>query len=120
MTGPAVGDGGLVRPHVRTGGRTTPSREELRLESLVTTAETPGPPHVGLNPDEKAVLDVCRPDRAMSVSEIAAHLGQPPTLAKILVSGLADSGLVGVSTPPDTTSGSLLERVLHGLRALPA
>ncbi|MFF3786335.1 DUF742 domain-containing protein [Streptomyces sp. NPDC001933] len=120
MTDPAVGDGGLVRPHVRTKGRTAPSREELRLESMVTTADRHGPPPVDLNPDERAVLDFGRPGRAMSVTEIAAHLGQPPTLIKILVSGLADSGLVDVSTPPSAPEAHFLERVLHGLRALPA
>ncbi|MER6503319.1 DUF742 domain-containing protein [Streptomyces sp. NPDC001455] len=119
MTGPAAGGGGLVRPYVRTRGLTSPSHDELRLESLVTAAVN-RPDAGGLTPDERAVLDLCRPSEALSVSEIAAYLGQPPTLVKILVSGLADHGHVATFTPPATSEVTVLERVLHGLRALPA
>ncbi|MFB7918578.1 DUF742 domain-containing protein [Streptomyces sp. NPDC056061] len=119
MTVPAVGGCGLVRAYVRTRGLTSPSHDELRLESLVT-AVVGQPAAGGLSPDERAVLRVCRPSDALSISEIAAHLGQPPTLVKILVSGLADHGLLATSTPPIASETTVLERVLHGLRALPA
>ncbi|WP_329453326.1 DUF742 domain-containing protein (plasmid) [Streptomyces sp. NBC_01724] len=105
----------MVRSYVRTGGQTRPSRPELRLETLVTAT---GSTALGLGVDEKTVLDVCRQGGALAVSEIAAHLAQPPTLIKILVSGLADAGHVSATTTlPDN---DLLTRVLNGLRALTA
>ncbi|WP_457470018.1 DUF742 domain-containing protein [Streptomyces sp. TE4109] len=120
MTGPADGGGGLVRPYVRTRGLTSPSDSELRLESLVTVAAGRGPSAGELNPDERAVLGWCRPSEALSVSEIAAHLGQPPTLVKILISRLAEHGLLTIATPPPSPEITLMERVLNGLRALSA
>lgn len=55
----------------------------------------------------------------VSVAEISAHLEVPLGVARVLVGDMADEGLVQVSQPrtgrPDIV---LLERVLHGIRAL--
>ncbi|MFJ5734034.1 DUF742 domain-containing protein [Streptomyces microflavus] len=104
-------DGGIVRPYVVTGGRLTPSRPELRLETLVTST---GLDTKGLKVAERTVVNLCRQGGALAISEIAAHLKFAPTLVKILVSGLADSGHVDATTTlPDH---DILERVLNGLR----
>ncbi|MFD8727681.1 DUF742 domain-containing protein [Streptomyces sp. NPDC059611] len=103
----------MVRPYVRTGGRLAPSRPELRLETLVTTPNSEVNT-AGMRVEERTVINVCRQGGALAISEIAAHLGYAPTLVKILVSGLADSGHVNATTTlPDH---NLLERVLNGLR----
>lgn len=109
------GDPDLVRSYVRAAGRVRPSRN-LDLVTLVTAAKDPDQ---GLGPDERRVLAVCGRRGILSISEIAAHLDMPPSLATIVVADLLDSGHLTVPVPSDPlTSRELLEQVLAGLRAL--
>ncbi|WP_237404942.1 DUF742 domain-containing protein [Actinacidiphila reveromycinica] len=106
----------MVRPYVRTGGRSRPSRD-VRLESLVIAAPAPVQ---GLEPDARRVFALCR-GGVMAVAEIAAALELPPSVVRILVSGLIDSGHLAAPTRrsrADAPSIELLKEVLHGLRSI--
>jgi hypothetical protein len=110
-------DPDLVRPYVRAGGRSRPSRD-VRLESLVIAA--PAAPPQGLAPDARRVFALCR-GGVVAVAEIAAALELPPSVVRILVSGLIDSGHLAAPvrrTRADAPSTELLKEVLHGLRSI--
>lgn len=112
MTGPRR-DPDLVRAYVRTGGRSRATRD-LDLVSLIVAAKEAAP---GASPDARRVIALCR--SALSIAEIAAHLDLPPSVVKIVVSDLLDSGHVVTPKPAkDLPELSLLEEVLNGLRAL--
>ncbi|WP_084653121.1 DUF742 domain-containing protein [Nocardioides insulae] len=110
----------LVRPYALTGGRTRPSTA-YPLEALVHTDRHVLEGHVR-SPEERAIAELCRESR--SVAEVAALAQVPLGVARVLVSDLADRGVVRVHEPagPDSVSGgpdeSLLHRVLRGLRNL--
>ncbi|MFB7666581.1 DUF742 domain-containing protein [Kitasatospora sp. NPDC056138] len=124
---------GPVRPYVITGGRSRPSRnvqalEDLALESLVSVdpAAEPGgllDEEAGLNREHRRILALCR--QLLSVAEVAAHLGLPLGVVKVLVGDLWDLGAVQVlppAVPPvrqaERLPATLLEEVLVGLRQL--
>jgi len=106
--------GVMVRPYVRTGGRTRPA-VDLAIEALVSTApgalEPPGADH-------RAIAALCASPR--SVAEIAALLEIPLGVARVLVGDLAQDGGVVVhdTSGPDGPDATLMQRVLDGLRRL--
>ncbi|MFF0546333.1 DUF742 domain-containing protein [Nocardia thailandica] len=115
MTRPPRRDTDLVRAYVRTGGRHRPSRA-VDLIMLVTAALPAGPE---LGPDARRVLSICRGSGVLSVAEVAAHLDLPPSVAKIVVADLLDSGHLSTPAPArEVPQLALLEEVLTGLRAL--
>jgi hypothetical protein len=112
----ATGPSSVVRPYVRTGGRTR-AKLDLSLETLVSVLPKDVPyqlPH-----DEAAVLELCR-HQSRSVAEVAALHRVPIGVAKVIVGDLAAAGLLAVhrsfaATGPDL---ALMERVLGGLRRI--
>ncbi|GGU55976.1 hypothetical protein GCM10010211_21010 [Streptomyces albospinus] len=110
-------DPDLVRPYVRTGGRTRPSKD-VRLESLVFAATGTLP---GLSPDARRVIALFAPAQGggLAVADIASALALPPSTTRILVADLIDHGLMTLAqgNNVDRPPASLLERVLNGLRA---
>ncbi|WP_245976114.1 DUF742 domain-containing protein [Amycolatopsis palatopharyngis] len=108
----------MVRPYTRTGGRTRPGRD-LAMEALVSTSES-GRCGEARSVEHKGICDLCVETR--SVAEVAAHLGLPLGVVKVLVGDLAEAGLVRIQEPSllfgDRTSLEFMERVLDGLRAL--
>ncbi len=113
---PVTGPSSVVRPYVRTGGRTR-ARLDLSLETLVSLLPRDIPyrlPH-----DEAAVLDLCRA-QSRSVAEVAALHQVPIGVAKVIIGDLAAAGLLAVhrsfaASGPDL---ALMERVLGGLRRI--
>jgi len=104
----------VVRPYVRTGGRTRPA-VDLAIEALVSTAPgAPEPPGA----DHRAIAALCASPR--SVAEIAALLEIPLGVARVLVGDLAQDGAVVVhgTSGPDGPDAPLMQRVLDGLRRL--
>ncbi|HKQ42808.1 MAG TPA: DUF742 domain-containing protein, partial [Pseudonocardia sp.] len=104
----------MVRPYVRTGGRTRPA-VDLAIEALVSTAPgAPEPPGA----DHQAIAALCASPR--SVAEIAALLEIPLGVARVLVGDLAQDGGVVVhdTSGPDGPDATLMQRVLDGLRRL--
>ena len=111
-------DVSLVRPYSRTRGRTrTPV--DLALETLVSVTDR-GRRFVA-DPEHQPVIDLC--GQARSIAEIAALLGVPLGVARILVADLAQQRLLAVHGVAASVGGVgpsvvLMERVLAGLRRL--
>jgi len=122
----------LVRPYALTGGRTRSVGVELAIETLV--ARTDLRPTSLLSSEQQLFLD--RSADPISLAELAAYSRLPIGVTRVLVGdlcsegvmmivshGLRDSDMVtahddDASTAISTTDVNLLERVLHGLRAL--
>ncbi|GAA2667672.1 MULTISPECIES: DUF742 domain-containing protein [Actinosynnema] len=112
--GPAAGGGSLVRPYARTGGRTE-VRHDLRLETLVSTAN----PLLATGFEQRAIVELCTAPR--SVAEVSALLSVPLGVARVLISDLIGTGAVATHEGTGSPSGVdlvLMERVLDGLRKL--
>ncbi|MET8627172.1 DUF742 domain-containing protein [Kitasatospora sp. NPDC004669] len=112
---------GPVRPYVITSGRSRPTRADLAIESLVSALSEPPelPEHVLLNREHRRILGLCH--SLLSVAEVAAHLGLPLGVVKVLVGDLWDLGAVQVLPPvpqAERLPTTLLEEVLVGLRQL--
>jgi len=113
-------DSDLVRPYVVTGGRAH-ARGRFDLVSLVVavgevSTPSPGPDS---SPEKRHLLAMCR-GGALSVAELAAHLGLPSTVTKVLLGDLADAGYITTrapAPPAHSPDPELLKEVLDGLRA---
>ncbi|GGX86658.1 DUF742 domain-containing protein [Streptomyces minutiscleroticus] len=114
--GPWLDDaaGRLVRPYTVSNGRTRPT---LTMNLLSQVMSTGAAPRGYLGPEHNQALDLCR--GPVSVAEIAAHLGLPAVVTKVLLSDLVDCGALTTKFPAfhhNPTDRSLLEAVLDGLR----
>ncbi|MFD6415510.1 DUF742 domain-containing protein [Streptomyces sp. NPDC060194] len=105
-----------MRPYVITGGRAGTGAEPLHWESLVVAAAVPVP--AALQPEYRMILAHCQ--GLLSVAEVAAHLGQPPSVVQVLLSDLVDWGLI-LTRPPippaEHADVTMLRKVLHGLES---
>jgi hypothetical protein len=112
---PVAGGSAFVRPYVLTRGRTR-SSFVLSIETLVSAAADAAP--AGLTGEHQVVLGLCREPR--SVAELAAGVGVPLGVARVLVGDLAAAGTVAVhrSAGDSGPDMALMERVLSGLRRL--
>ncbi|PRY39538.1 DUF742 domain-containing protein [Umezawaea tangerina] len=114
---PVPGGRALVRSHVVTGGRGTPSRNTLDHVTLITASREDVE---GLEPETRRLVRLCL-GGWLSVAEAAVHLGLPVSVTKVLVADLVDSGHVTATAPAapaGAPSPQLLKDVLDGLRAL--
>lgn len=106
----------LVRPHVVTGGRAHPSRNIFDLVTLVIAVSDRTS---GLSPEKRRLIELSR-GGALSVAEVAGHLGLPVSVTKVLLSDLVDSGHIAIRPPvpaAELPKTRLLQEVLDGLRA---
>jgi hypothetical protein len=106
-----------VRSYVLTRGRSRPTRNTLRPETLLLAADPPRQPPPA-DRHAREVVRLCR--GTLALAEVAAHLGLPVSVVTILVSDLVDTGdLTLRSTQPHLPAGrDILEKVLDGLRNL--
>ncbi|MBA8951077.1 DUF742 domain-containing protein [Actinomadura namibiensis] len=109
---------GPERLYVVTRGRRDPGGPDLDLMTLVEAADAAAPP--GAPSEYPRILRLCR--RPVAVAEIAAHLGFPVSVVRVLLRDLLAAGLA-VARPPapgpaGTTDMETLEQVLVGLRNL--
>ncbi|GAA5145421.1 hypothetical protein GCM10023321_03280 [Pseudonocardia eucalypti] len=108
-----------VRPYAWTRGRTT-TGYHLEIETLVSTSSRGREQLVLLPFEHRSVAELC--EQARSVAEVAALLGVPLGVAKVLLGDMAGLGLVSVhstvSGNGDVPDLALMERVLSGLRRL--
>jgi hypothetical protein len=106
----------IVRPYAWTRGRTQ-SSVQLQVETLVSVAGRAGE---GAPVEHQTITELCH--LPQSVAEIAARLDVPLGVAKVLISDLAEAGLLTVHRNADPAGGEahlmLMERVLSGLRRL--
>ncbi|MDH6223448.1 MULTISPECIES: DUF742 domain-containing protein [Streptomyces] len=122
MTTPSEDDlvtGDFVRSYVITGGRRLPSATDLSLHTLVTLAPDRELPRRA-SPEVRAIWDICG-GGYLSVAEVAAHLGLPTAVARLLLTDLAEQGhLLRRAAPPpaQAVDRGTLEEVLHGLQTL--
>jgi len=108
----------LVRPYAVTGGRTRSQPVDLPLETLVTTTDEGHRALTSLQFERRSIATLCR--EPVSVAEVAARVGVPLGVARVLVGDMTDDGHLEVHLPaggarPDVI---LLERVLDGLRGI--
>ena len=112
-------DGPRVRPYVLTGGRTQASYE-LALETMVSLRADGNWAGPALNSEYQPVRVLCRTPQ--SVAEVAASLSVPLGVARVLISDMAELGLLHIHGTERTAEGrppmALMRRVLDGLQRL--
>ncbi|MDA0567397.1 DUF742 domain-containing protein [Streptomonospora sp. S1-112] len=110
--------GARIRPYTFTGGRTR-SRHPLMVQTLVSAADANAEVPSSLLPESRRIHQMCRETR--SVAEIAAELKIPLGVTQVLLSDLADQGLVYIHptiTGHSPSENQVLERALRGLERL--
>ena len=108
----------MVRPYTLTGGRTRSAAAEFPIETLVVTSPEGIRRIPTLSHESRRIAELCH--EPISVAEVAARIGVPLGVARVLVGDLSAEGVVDVHRPNggDRTDLKLLERVLGGIRAL--
>ena len=106
-----------VRSYVLTGGRTVPTRNTVRPETLVIAASPGKPLPISAGRTERALLGMCR--SLISLAEAAAYLELPVSVVLVVASDLVDSSHLLVRTTEGAPlNREVLEELLHGLRKL--
>ena len=109
----------MVRPYAWTRGRTR-ANYDLKLETLISTTDVGQDETRLLQLEHRSVSALCR--YPLSVAEIAAKLSVPLGVARVVVSDMAELGLISIHrTFADDDIAAhlvLMERVLSGLRRL--
>ncbi|MFG2000934.1 DUF742 domain-containing protein [Spirillospora sp. NPDC048911] len=110
--------GPVVRPFAMARGRTRSAHQGLDLIAVIVTAEVGMPDPRTLTPEDESILMLCV--RPQSVADVAAALGLPLGLVRILLGDLSDRGLVDIRRPAVAAAPDkrLLKEVIDGLRAL--
>lgn len=108
----------LVRPYSLTSGRTKPA-VEMALEALIQALPVRDYQSLELGDIEATIVALCA--QSPSVAEIAARVGVPIGVARVLVADLVESGHLRIlatlqDDASDTERRELIERVLGGLR----
>lgn len=107
------------RLYTLTGGRSQSDSGTFDLVTLVVAECDPTP---GMQSEHAAILRLCQ--RPTAVVEVAAELGLPGSIVRIMLADLLDTGRISARHPrtagtadrlPDPT---ILEQVLVGLRNL--
>ncbi|MCZ0982433.1 DUF742 domain-containing protein [Streptomyces diastatochromogenes] len=104
------------RLYTLTGGRSRAGSDAFDLVTLIVSESDPV---AGMQSEHAAILRMCRFPTA--VVEVAAGLGLPVSITRILLSDLHDTGRISARHPraayrlPDH---DILEQVLVGLRNL--
>jgi hypothetical protein len=113
--------GPVSRPYMVTGGRTRPrgTRYFDLVDMVVRSARLAEPAAIS-SPERARILELCR--IPTSVAEVAAIIGQPIGVVRVLLGDLVYENLIEVmeSAPRGgvVTDTHLLSRVLERLRAL--
>lgn len=108
-----------VRPYALTGGRTKP-RHHLLVETLISVPQYDPGFAATLMPESQALYERAR--ERISIAELSAHLTIPLGVIRVLISDLAAMEMVfihptGYAYQYDRP---MLERILDGLKKLPA
>ncbi|GAB2859986.1 DUF742 domain-containing protein [Actinocorallia aurea] len=107
----------FVRPFIVTGGRTRPADDRLRVETLVTAI--PAALSAPLSFERRRIVEVCQ--WPLSVAEIAASLGVPLGVTRVLIADLLAERYLTVHEQAGLNghlSLALLERIREGVRSL--
>jgi hypothetical protein len=106
-------EGVFVRPFIVTGGRTRPLHDGLRIETLVVATATALAAQ--LHFEQRQIVQWCR--TPISLAEIAALIGVPLGVARVLVADLYTDRLVELKEPKQVPE-HVLERIRDLVRAL--
>lgn len=108
-----------VRPYAWTKGRTT-SQVRFEIETLLSTTAAYSEHDESTSGEFHAVAALCHQPR--SIAEVAALLGIPLGVARVLAGDMAGAGLLAVhetaSVDGESPGLALMERILSGLRRL--
>lgn len=114
-----AGEAAMVRPYAWTRGRTK-ANYDLKLETLISTTELGEDETLLPQLEHRAVSALCR--YPLSLAEIAAKLSIPLGVARVILSDMAELGLISIhrTFAADDIAAHLvlMERVLSGLRRL--
>lgn len=106
----------LLRPYVRTGGRTR-ADADLPIEALVIGV--PSIDHTRMPPEHRQVHSLCTEPR--SVAEVAAYSRLPIGAARVIIGDMLIIGLLVLCSnevTAETPTMELMARVREGLRNL--
>lgn len=110
--------GRLVRPYAVAGGRTHPGTK-LGMVSMVTATGHINPEQT--RPGHQLILEFCE-DAPRSIAEVAAAIGQPLVVTKILVSDLIEDGAMTIPAPVSSSDTldphGLLQDIIDGIKNL--
>lgn len=111
--------GPVSRPYMVTGGRTRPrGTYHFDLVDIVVRSVRGADP-ASLDPERRRILDLC--SIPISVAEVAAIIGLPLGVVRVLLDDLLYEKLIEVMTTAPrgvVTDQNLLRKVLQGLQAL--
>ncbi|MHA6800303.1 DUF742 domain-containing protein [Bounagaea algeriensis] len=106
--------GPIVRPYLITRGRTPGGTTQVdRASQVVTVQPWPQTPRLELTPEHRAILESCR--KPAAVAELAAMMGRPLGVVRVLCGDLLEHEAVVVRSPRTQVSRQILEQVYHGL-----
>ncbi|WP_067808005.1 DUF742 domain-containing protein [Actinomadura formosensis] len=113
--------GPVVRPYAMTRGRTRPDGAGFELIAVVAATGVPPGDRLRYSPDHARVLRGCA--QPVPVVDLAADLGLPIGVVRVLLGDLRDEGLIAVIADQRSAAGrrppnGVLREVLNGLRAL--
>lgn len=112
---------GIVRPYALTSGRTRAS-VHLPVEAMIQQLPRAGQREWASHDQLGKIVNACE-ERA-SVAEIAAHVGLPLGVVRVLLGDLIEEGYLQTAAVTLTESSTLserkdlIERTLRGLRAI--
>lgn len=104
-------DAGIVRPYLFTGGRTRPNRSTtLPVEAMLSSTPLARVTSSTLPAEQRRIVERCVEPR--SLAEVAAGLGAPLGVVRVLVADLYTTGLIDVHEAHDPRDDILLLRRL--------
>jgi hypothetical protein len=107
------GDDAFIRPFIVTGGRTRPLHDGLRIETLAWA--TPAALSAPLRFEQRAIVELAQ--RPISIAEVAARLGVPLGVARVLVADLYTDNRITLHEPTELPV-HVIERIRDLVRAL--
>jgi hypothetical protein len=99
----------LVRPYMVTRGRT--ATQGLLVETMVQARPSAGE---ALIDESRRVFELCT--RPTAVAEVAAHLGLPLGITRVLVSDLVAEGRLEAFDTASPDDATIVRRILHAIR----
>jgi hypothetical protein len=106
-------DGVFVRPFIVTGGRTRPLHDGLRLETLIEAL--PAALSAPLQFEQRQIVELAQ--RPVSVAEVAARIGVPLGVARVLIADLYTGKYISLHEPHELPV-HVIERIRDLVRAL--